>query len=166
MRFSGIVLSVVFASSAFAQGSNLLNQEVKTVSKGASQIYKVYKILTDNVGLKNQAGHTMAAAVLTRCLGPSADEGRYQKVIGDWNDILNLLKQSSHRTVANGASQLTPQMTYAAATLACKKGKRSASEMAGLLNSAYGALLADGWVDWLPNAVAAAELVTDESPEL
>jgi hypothetical protein len=49
-------------------------------------------------------------------------------------------------------------MTYAAATLTCKMGSRSAGDMVVLLDTVYGALVADGWVDWLPNVVVASDL--------
>lgn len=154
-RFFLAALALGFCTSVLAQDTQLSGLEKDSIATPrSSEVYGIYSMFLKRLGLPNQAGHTMAAGVLTRCLN---DRNPIDQV-KDFVDVVKALKLAKSGTIAGGAQKLTPQMTYAAATLTCKMGSRSAGDMVVVLDSVYAALIADGWVDWLPNVVVASDL--------
>lgn len=154
-RFFLAALAFGFCTTVVAQDTKLSGLEKDSiVTPRSSEVYEIYNLFTKRLGLPNQAGHTMAAGVLTRCL----DNRNAIDQVKDFADIVKALKLAKSETIAAGAQKLTPQMTFVAANLTCKKGTRTAGDMVVALETVYGALVADGWVDWLPNVVVASDL--------
>ncbi|MBY0370224.1 hypothetical protein K2X33_06020 [bacterium] len=159
MRGLALALVLGLSSAVFADVNSVKNLENKTVVDRASQVFEIYSLILDRVGLQNQAGHSMAAGVLTRCLG----NRNVLDQIADFSNLMDTLKVSRNETISHGTKTKTPQMTYVAAVLTCKKMSRTAGDMVTLLEESYQALLHSdtnrGWLDWLPNVVVAADLL-------
>ena len=141
------------AHFAFADDSNLGQMEKNgIVVPGSSSFHAIYDWMVSTQRFPNLAGHTMAAGVLASCR--AADKQK----LNDWVKILDGMAGSLEDMVgADGRSN--PQISYAAAVLTCKIGKRSHAEMVTRLELTFRNLKRDGKADWLPNVVAAAELV-------
>ena len=97
----------------------------------------------------------MAAGRLTSCVG----DRPVQEQVALFDQTMKALTQSRISVIRYGSRDLAPQMTYTAATLVCRMGTRTPVIMVGLLENVYTALLRDGYVNWLPNVVTAAQLV-------
>lgn len=130
-------------------------QADKIVLPGSTGVYEIYNLMLTRLGFPNQAGHTMAAAVLARCI---VDATVVDHVMV-FNDMMKAMTLSKSAVISGGTRALTPQMTYTAATLTCKRAGRTPGQMLTNLELAYAGLVADGWVPALHNVVAAADLL-------
>ncbi len=154
MKYFGLLAALCFLTSsfAFAHFGNLQALEgTKVILPGASSFWNVYDgMLAKN--FPNNTGHSMAAGVLATCRG-DAWENRVQDVTA----IVLAMSASAHRIIRCPLKELTPQLSYAAATLACKMNGRTPIDMVKSLDVAYSGLLADRATPWLPNVVVAAQ---------
>ena len=149
-------LTLLMASAAFGGVSRVeILAEGKLLQERSGEIFEVYALMTRRMGIPNQAGHTMAAAVLTKCLGQTQIIDQLLR----FDTMLAALRLAKSGTIARGAENLAPQITFVAATLACKNTNRTPGQLVQNLEITYRALVQDGWVDWLPNVVAASELL-------
>ena len=154
-KFISFIVLCGICSASFAGGSALLQAETSGAAvPQASAVYPIYEGMR-RLGLPNQSGHTMAAGLLTQCLG-----GRTViEQVNIFDQTLRALMRSQVPAIRVGAAKLAPQITYSAATLVCRMGIKTPQTMVALLEVVYTSLLRDGYVDWLPNVVTAANLV-------
>lgn len=144
------------APAVVVKATNLLKTETdKATVPGASRVYEIYALMKGRLGFPNGSGHTMAAAVLARCMGPA----NIKDHMVAFSDMYKALQVSAHRSIARSADNLDAQASYIAATLTCKKLTRTSGEMVTNLDVIYKAILNDGMADWVPNAVMASELM-------
>ncbi len=144
--------------------ANMPNVNVPMLEKdgdvlpGSSYFVPIYEVMLTQYGFQNAVGHTMAAQVLSLCRQQDPD---YTTKIKDMFQIMQAMTRSRMGTIAQGANHglSLPQISYAAATLACKMGLRTPMDMALQLDKVYAGLRGDQVIDALYNIVTAAGMV-------
>lgn len=149
-----VVLALFATAFGHAERGNLVELErAGILYPGASNFWPLYEGMLQQ-GFPNAEGHSMAAALLATCRTDAWDNR-----VADITALVKAMAVSQHKTIQCTLRGLPAQLTYSAATLACKMGSRSPQEMIKLLDLSYAGLLRDGALDRLHNVVVAAELV-------